>query len=62
MYAYHSLGRASVFKVIETHDEDTLKKELESAVAFFEKSSKESENGPGIAGGLPASSLKGKEM
>ena len=38
MHAYHSLGRASVFKATETADEDTLKKELEAAVAYFEKS------------------------
>jgi HEAT repeat protein/nucleoside phosphorylase len=46
MYAYHSLGRASVFKGTEAHNRDTLKKELDAAVAFFEKSSRESEYSP----------------
>jgi len=41
MYTYHSLGRASVFKSTEAEDKDTLKRELESAVAYFEKSSQE---------------------
>jgi len=42
MHAYYSLGRASVFKSTEAEDKDTLKKELEAAVAYFEKSSHES--------------------
>jgi len=46
MHAYHSLGRASVFKATEAHDKDILKNELEAAVAFFEKSCKESQGGP----------------
>jgi len=46
MYAYHSLGRASVSKATEAHDPYTLKKELNDAVAFFEKSSQESQFGP----------------
>jgi nucleoside phosphorylase len=46
MNAYHSLGRASVFKAIKTDDRGTLKKELETAVAFFEKSSHESAYSP----------------
>jgi HEAT repeat protein len=38
-YAYHSLGRASVLKAAESYtDMDSLKKELEAAVAYFEKS------------------------
>ena len=44
--AYHSLGRASVSKSTEAHDKDTLKKDLEVAVAFFEKSSQESDHSP----------------
>lgn len=39
MNAYHSLGRVSVFKATKTDDKDALKKEIESAIAFFEKSS-----------------------
>jgi hypothetical protein len=46
MYAYHSLGRASVFKATEAHDDDSLKKELEIAITYFEKSSQESEHSP----------------
>ena len=46
MYAYHSLGRASIFKATETVDKDAMKKELEAAIAFFEKSSQESAFSP----------------
>ncbi|MCJ7443884.1 MAG: HEAT repeat domain-containing protein [Methanotrichaceae archaeon] len=46
MYAYYSLGRASVLKAIETDDRDTTKKELEAAVVFFERSSQESAHSP----------------
>jgi hypothetical protein len=46
MNAYHSLGRASVFKATEVHDNNTFKIELEDAVKFFEKSSFESMYGP----------------
>ncbi|MDI9394420.1 MAG: HEAT repeat domain-containing protein [Euryarchaeota archaeon] len=46
MYAYHSLGRASVFKATEFDDKDTMKKELEAAVKFFEKSSQEDNYSP----------------
>jgi HEAT repeat protein len=46
MYAYHSLGKASVFTATEANDRDRLKKNLEDAVAFFEKSSQESRYGP----------------
>ncbi len=46
MYAYHSLGRASVFKATEAHDNDTLNKELKAAVAFFKKSSQEAKCSP----------------
>ena len=40
-FAYHSLGRASVFKATETNNKDALKRGLEDAVAYFEKSSQE---------------------
>lgn len=46
MYAYHSLGRASIFKATETADKDSVKKELEAAIVFLEKSSKEYKYGP----------------
>ncbi|WP_214083635.1 sister chromatid cohesion protein PDS5, partial [Methanothrix sp.] len=46
MYAYHSLGRAAIFKATEAEDNDTLKDELMAAVAYFEKSSQESEYNP----------------
>ncbi|MDD2754917.1 MAG: HEAT repeat domain-containing protein [Methanothrix sp.] len=46
MYAYHSLGRVSVFKAAETANRDTLKSELNAAVAYFEKSSQEQDFGP----------------
>jgi HEAT repeat protein len=39
MFAYHSLGRASIFRATETDNEAILKRELESAVTYFEKSS-----------------------
>jgi hypothetical protein len=44
--AYHSLGRASVFKATEAEDKGTLKSELAAAVAYFEKSSQESQYSP----------------
>jgi hypothetical protein len=44
--AYHSLGRASVFKATETADKDALKKELENAIIYFEKSLQESTYSP----------------
>ncbi len=46
MHAFHSLGRASVVKATEEHDNDTLKKELEVAITYFEKSSRESTFSP----------------
>jgi HEAT repeat protein/nucleoside phosphorylase len=46
MYAYHSLGRAAISKATEAEDNDTLKDELMDAVAYFEKSSQESEYSP----------------
>jgi HEAT repeat protein len=41
MFAYHSLGRASVFKATEKADKNALKKKLEAAVAYFKNSSYE---------------------
>jgi HEAT repeat protein len=41
MIAYHSLGRASVFKAIGTKNREALKNELESAITYFEISSQE---------------------
>ena len=35
-YAYHSLGRASVFKATKTDDKGALKAELEAAITFLE--------------------------
>ncbi|MBK7385628.1 MAG: HEAT repeat domain-containing protein [Methanothrix sp.] len=46
MHAYHSLGRAAISKATEAKDNDTLKDELMDAVAYFEKSSQESEYSP----------------
>ena len=39
--ANHSLGRASIFKAIEAESEKEFRKEIENALTFFEKSSKE---------------------
>ena len=41
MYAYYSLGRMSITKATEAKDSIVLKKELDDAVSYFEKSSKE---------------------
>jgi HEAT repeat protein/nucleoside phosphorylase len=41
IYAYHSLGRASVLKATEAGDKAILRRELENAVAYFEKSAQE---------------------
>lgn len=41
VFAYHSLGRVSVLKATETADKGALKREMESAVAYFEKSTQE---------------------
>jgi HEAT repeat protein/nucleoside phosphorylase/uncharacterized protein (UPF0305 family) len=46
MEAYHSLGMATIFKATEAADKDAMKKELEAAIVFFEKSSQEFEYGP----------------
>ena len=39
--ANHSLGRASVFKAIEAESEKEFRKEIENALIFFDRSSKE---------------------
>jgi HEAT repeat protein/predicted amidohydrolase len=39
--ANHSIGRASIFKAIDTENEDDFKSELKNAIEFFERSSKE---------------------
>ena len=41
IYAYHSLGRASVLKATEAGDKAILRRELENAVVYFEKSVQE---------------------
>lgn len=41
--ANYSLGRASIFKATEAKDKESFKKELEKALEFFEKSSKEAQ-------------------
>jgi hypothetical protein len=40
MYAYYSLGRASIFKSTGAKNMDELESELEAAVAYFEESAK----------------------
>ena len=39
--ANHSMGRASIFKAIDTENEYDFKSELKNAIEFFERSSKE---------------------
>ena len=46
MFAYHSLGKATIFKATRAKDNGRLKSELEAAVVYFEKSSHESVFGP----------------
>ncbi|WP_461459909.1 phosphorylase family protein [Methanothrix sp.] len=46
MNAYHSLGRVSIFKATTAKDNDTLKRKLEDAINYFDKSSHESDNSP----------------
>lgn len=46
MFGYYSLGKASVLKATESRDKNTLQKELEAAVGYFERSAQESEYGP----------------
>lgn len=41
MFAYHSLGKISVFKGTQSDNHGDLKKELETAINYFEKASKE---------------------
>ncbi len=41
MHAYHSLGMTSVLKATEAQDRDTLLRELNTAIVYFEKSSQE---------------------
>ena len=41
MHAYHSLGRASIYKASESKDNESIRSELEAAVKFFERSSQE---------------------
>lgn len=41
MYAYHSLGQASVHKATVADDKAIMRTELENAVAYFEKSTQE---------------------
>lgn len=42
VYANHSLGRISIFKASQAVNDEDYKKELENAISFFEKASKES--------------------
>lgn len=46
MNAYHSLGRVSIFKATTAKDNDTLKRNLEDAINYFDKSSYDSDNSP----------------
>jgi hypothetical protein len=46
MHAYHSLGRASIFKATEAKDDNIFKSELITAIDYFEISSKESKYSP----------------
>ncbi|MHC1575506.1 MAG: hypothetical protein ACXQTY_06875 [Candidatus Methanogasteraceae archaeon] len=39
--ANHSLGRASIFKATETDNKEEFKEEIENAIEFFERSSRE---------------------
>jgi HEAT repeat protein len=45
-YAYYSLGRASVYNATESEDIDGLRRYLEEAVRYFEKSAQESKYSP----------------
>jgi HEAT repeat protein/nucleoside phosphorylase len=45
-FAYHSLGRATIFMATRAKDSDALKRDLMTAVTYFEKSSQESKRGP----------------
>ena len=41
MYAYHSLGKASVLKATEAGNKDCLESEMKSAIGYFERSAQE---------------------
>jgi HEAT repeat protein len=41
-YANYSLGKVSIFKAANSENDDDLKKEMEAAIGYFEKSSKQS--------------------
>ncbi|MBW2738871.1 MAG: HEAT repeat domain-containing protein [Deltaproteobacteria bacterium] len=41
--AYHSLGKASIFKAANAENDIDLKKEMEAAIGYFEKSSQQTE-------------------
>ena len=41
MYAYHSLGRVSIYRASEACEKNAIRAELEAAVEFFERSSQE---------------------
>ncbi|MBP7071308.1 MAG: HEAT repeat domain-containing protein [Methanothrix sp.] len=41
MNAYHSLGRASIYRASEASEKNVIRAELEAAVEYFERSSKE---------------------
>ncbi len=40
-YANYSLGKVSIFKAANSENDDDLKKEMEAAIGYFEKSSKQ---------------------
>jgi len=44
--AYHSLGRVNIFKATTAKDNDTLKRNLEDAINYFDKSSYDSDRSP----------------
>ena len=44
MYAYHSLGRVSVYKATEIGDEEKFRDELKKAIDYFEMSSHEAKH------------------
>ena len=46
MFGYYSLGKASVLRATDSRDKNTLQRELEAAVGYFEKSAQESEYSP----------------
>jgi len=46
MFAYHAMGKASVLNASEMTDTNSIKSELEKAIAYFERSSQECSYGP----------------